>query len=39
MLRTALPDVLRMLAFDHAFSGLIADLDQRGLLDSTLVAR
>ena len=24
-------------AFDHAFSGLIADLDQRGLLDSTLV--
>ena len=26
-----------MPAFDHAFSGLIADLDQRGLLDSTLV--
>lgn len=24
-------------AFDHAFAGLIADLDQRGLLDSTLV--
>ena len=24
-------------AFDHAFSGLISDLDQRGLLDSTLV--
>jgi uncharacterized protein (DUF1501 family) len=24
-------------AFDHAFSGLITDLDQRGLLDSTLV--
>src|SRR5262249_23772083 len=24
-------------AFDHAFSGLIADLDQRGMLDSTLV--
>ena len=26
-----------MPAFDHAFAGLIADLDQRGLLDSTLV--
>ncbi|MBI3210184.1 MAG: DUF1501 domain-containing protein, partial [Candidatus Solibacter usitatus] len=26
-----------MPAFDHAFSGLITDLDQRGLLDSTLV--
>ncbi len=26
-----------MPAFDHAFSGLIADLDQRGLLDTTLV--
>ena len=24
-------------AFDHAFSGLIADLDQRGMLNSTLV--
>ncbi len=24
-------------AFDHAFAGLITDLDQRGLLDSTLV--
>ena len=24
-------------SFDHAFSGLITDLDQRGLLDSTLV--
>ncbi len=24
-------------AFDHAFSGLITDLDQRGLLDTTLV--
>lgn len=24
-------------AFDHAFAGLIADLDRRGLLDSTLV--
>src|SRR5437660_1287636 len=24
-------------AFDHAFSGLIADLEQRGLLDSTIV--
>ena len=24
-------------AFDHAFSGLITDLDRRGLLDSTLV--
>jgi hypothetical protein len=24
-------------AFDHAFAGLIADLEQRGLLDSTLV--
>ena len=27
----------RMPAFDHAFAGLITDLDQRGLLDSTLV--
>jgi len=26
-----------MPAFDHAFAGLIADLDQRGLLDTTLV--
>jgi hypothetical protein len=26
-----------MPAFDHAFAGLITDLDQRGLLDSTLV--
>lgn len=26
-----------MPAFDHAFAGLISDLDQRGLLDSTLV--
>ncbi|MEY5027002.1 MAG: hypothetical protein RLZZ244_2530 [Verrucomicrobiota bacterium] len=26
-----------MPAFDHAFSGLITDLEQRGLLDSTLV--
>lgn len=26
-----------MPAFDHAFAGLIADLEQRGLLDSTLV--
>ncbi len=26
-----------MPAFDHAFSGLITDLDQRGLLESTLV--
>src|SRR5713226_2214227 len=26
-----------MPAFDHAFAGLIADLDQRGMLDSTLV--
>jgi len=26
-----------MPAFDHAFAGLIVDLDQRGLLDSTLV--
>ncbi|HEY3739707.1 MAG TPA: DUF1501 domain-containing protein [Bryobacteraceae bacterium] len=26
-----------MPAFDHAFAGLIADLDSRGLLDSTLV--
>jgi uncharacterized protein (DUF1501 family) len=26
-----------MPAFDHAFAGLIADLDQRGLLGSTLV--
>ena len=26
-----------MPAFDHAFAGLIADLDQRGLLDSTIV--
>ena len=26
-----------MPAFDHAFAGLIADLDQRGLLNSTLV--
>jgi hypothetical protein len=26
-----------MPAFDHAFAGLVADLDQRGLLDSTLV--
>ena len=26
-----------MPAFDHAFSGLITDLDQRGLFDSTLV--
>jgi hypothetical protein len=26
-----------MPAFDHAFAGLIIDLDQRGLLDSTLV--
>jgi uncharacterized protein (DUF1501 family) len=26
-----------MPAFDHAFSALITDLDQRGLLDSTLV--
>ena len=26
-----------MPAFDHALAGLIADLDQRGLLDSTLV--
>lgn len=26
-----------MPAFDHAFAGLITDLDQRGLLDSTIV--
>src|SRR5260221_14521843 len=26
-----------MPAFDHAFAGLVTDLDQRGLLDSTLV--
>jgi len=26
-----------MPAFDHAFAGLITDLEQRGLLDSTLV--
>ncbi|MBI4905488.1 MAG: DUF1501 domain-containing protein [Acidobacteria bacterium] len=26
-----------MPAFDHAFSGLVTDLDQRGLLDSTIV--
>ncbi len=26
-----------MPAFDHAFAGLVADLDQRGMLDSTLV--
>ena len=26
-----------MPAFDHAFAGLIADLDQRGLLDTTIV--
>jgi uncharacterized protein (DUF1501 family) len=26
-----------MPAFDHAFAGLITDLDQRGMLDSTLV--
>lgn len=26
-----------MPAFDHAYSGLITDLDQRGLLDSTIV--
>jgi uncharacterized protein (DUF1501 family) len=26
-----------MPAFDHAFAGLISDLDQRGLLESTIV--